>query len=1073
MAKLDPGAVLDTYLKGLRSARQVGVPETSLYGPLQRLLNDVGAASRPAVTAILHPKSAGAGAGLPDGGLFVTHQLNRAGGRGAAFKAQPPTHGVIEAKPIEDDLLKVSRTAQVRKYLDRFGKVLLTNFRQFLLVSKGAHGKGELGETFDLASDVAEFDALLAGKPHPDSVLARDLMDYLSRVLTSNTPITRPEDLAYHLASYARQALGRLESRDLTALDHLRKAFDESLGVTFEGEAEERFFRSTLVQTLFYGAFSAWVLWSTGQDADRGDRFEWRSAGWFTNVPVVGALFEHVSKATTLRPLQIDEVLDWAGEALNRVNRDEFFRSFNSDAAVQYFYEPFLAEFDPVLRRELGIWYTPPEVVRYMVGRVDQVLRDEFHLADGLADENVYVLDPCTGTGSFLIEVLRVVHRRKAAAAVDGLVGAEVKHAALHRVLGFEILPAPFVIAHLQLGLLLSRLGEPLRADHSERVGVYLTNALTDWTEEASADEPFFPELARERDAARDVKRSPRILVVLGNPPYNGFAGVSPAEEHGLVEPYKDGLEAWGLGTKNYINDLYVRFLRVAERRITEMTGQGIVCLISNFGYLSDPTLVVLRQRLLAEFDQIWIDNLNGDSRETGKKTPLGTPDPSIFKQHGNPGIQTGTAIATLARLPSHPSDDDALPVGPEQVSPHTDTKPPDCRSSVVAREPVLFGSVQYREFWGAAKRQDLLRSLDQGHHGYSHWAAVPDTAYSFRPQQLHPNYSHWPRVTDLAESAPMLGLIENRRGALIDADRDALNERMQRYFDPVTPLAELDDDLRGIRDAAARFDPARARAELLLGGFEESKVMRYLVRRFDPQWAYVETETSLWNEARPRLVAAAARSVRFLLVRRRTPRADDGAAFAFTDCVGGQHALHKDAYYLPLRLTGGTGPAPVGASGQLPLFGDYVTTTGQRANLSPHARAWLTYLGITDPDNDTVADQPWLHALAIGFTPSYLAENRDAGRFTYHRVPVPGNRDQLATSAQLGTRIAALLDLERAVPELTSPDAPDAVFWRTVAPIESASGAHLRSEDLRLHGWANLQTVSSCPPAVVSIPVH
>lgn len=1050
-AKLKPGAVLNTYLRALRRAQGVGVPELSLYGHLQRLLNAVGAASTPAVTAILHPKSAGAG--IPDGGLFLTKQLSRAGGSSSAFKSQPPTHGVIEAKPIEDDLLKIAHSTQVRKYVDRFGKVLLTNFWQFLLVSRDAHDNVITSDSFELASDVAEFDTLLFGKRRPGPGLAQALVDYLSRILTRDAPITRPEELAYHFASYARQALGRLESSDLSALDPLRKAFDHSLGVTFEGEEGQRFFRSTLIQALFYGAFSAWVLWSAGSEAARGDRFEWKSAAWFTNVPVVGALFEHVAKASTLRPLRIDEVLDWAGDALNRVNRDEFFGRFSSDDAVQYFYEPFLAEFDPILRRQLGVWYTPPEVVRYMVSRVDQVLRNQFNLAEGLADDNVYVLDPCTGTGSFLLEVLRIVQLRKSQAFGDQLVGIDVKHAALTRVFGFEILPAPFVIAHLQLGLFLDRIGAPLNDDRSERVGVYLTNALTGWTEEESApkslfpnfahDRNEFPELARERDAARDVKRTSPILVILGNPPYNGFAGVSPAEEGGLVEPYKEGLKAWGLGSKNYINDLYVRFLRVAERRITEMTGQGIVCLISNFGYLSDPTLVVLRQRLLAEFDHIWIDNLHGDTRETGK-TPWGTPDPSIFKQRGSPGIRIGTAIATLARLPGRQLDHKILPAGPEEAS--------------MPRGHGLFRSVQYRDFWGATKRQNLLDSLDDGDHVYKSWAAVPDTAYSFRPQQLHPNYFHWPRVMDLAEEAPMLGLNENRHGALIDADRNALVERMQRYFDPSAALARLDDDLRGIRGKAARFDPAHARIKLLLGGFVESKVLRYLVRPFERQWAYVETEARLWNEARPRLVRAASHAERFLLVRRRTPRANDGAAFAFADCLGDQHALNKDAYYLPFRLNSNLASASTKSEDQSSLFSDGAATTRRRGNFSPRARRWLIDLGLTDPDNDTVSEQPWLHALAIGFTPSYLAENRDAGRFTYHRVPIPGNSELLAISAQLGEQITALLDTDRAVPGVTKPEGPDAVFWNGIASIGSKDGGPLGQEDLRLQGWATLQ---------------
>jgi predicted helicase len=177
-----------------------------------------------------------------------------------------------------------------------------------------------------------------------------------------------------------------------------------------------------------------------------------------------------------------------------------------------------------------------------------------------------------------------------------------------------------------------------------ERAAVYLTNALTGWNpaDETGSLETAFEVLARERAAATDVKQNQPILVVLGNPPYNAFAGTSPASEGGLVEPYKQGLQDRWRVRKFNLDDLYIRFFRVAERRVAERTGQGIVCFISNYSWLSYGSFVVMRERLLSEFDTIWIDNLNGDSRETGKLTPDGDPDPSVFStamnREGIPG---------------------------------------------------------------------------------------------------------------------------------------------------------------------------------------------------------------------------------------------------------------------------------------------------------------------------------------------------------------------------------------------------------------------------------------------------
>ena len=157
--------------------------------------------------------------------------------------------------------------------------------------------------------------------------------------------------------------------------------------------------------------------------------------------------------------------------------------------------------FDPDLRKQLGVWYTPVEVVRYMVARVDRALKDDLGIADGLAGENVYVLDPCCGTGSYLAEVLRRIAANLEGRGSGALVGAQVKRAAMERVFGFEIMPAPFVVSHLQVGLTMQSLDAPLAEDGTERAGVFLTNALTGW--EPTAQKPLpFPELEEERDRA-------------------------------------------------------------------------------------------------------------------------------------------------------------------------------------------------------------------------------------------------------------------------------------------------------------------------------------------------------------------------------------------------------------------------------------------------------------------------------------------------------------------------------------------------------------------------------------------
>src|SRR5213080_5327299 len=197
---------------------------------------------------------------------------------------------------------------------------------------------------------------------------------------------------------------------------------------------------------MFYGVFSAWVLWHKEKPLRKND-FDWKSAAWTLHVPMIKALFEQVATPTKLGPLGLVEVLDWTAAALNRVDRAAFFERFVESHAVQYFYEPFLEAFDPELRKQLGVWYTPPEIVQYMVARVDTVLREELHIAAGLADPRVYVLDPCCGTGAYLVEVLKRIAATLQEKGGDALLSSDLKRAALERVFGFEILPAPFVVA--------------------------------------------------------------------------------------------------------------------------------------------------------------------------------------------------------------------------------------------------------------------------------------------------------------------------------------------------------------------------------------------------------------------------------------------------------------------------------------------------------------------------------------------------------------------------------------------------------------------------------------------------
>ena len=530
---------VQAYLNRMAEIRSTGgaTRETSYYSALENLLNEVGGLLDPEV--ICNGQLRNQGAGHPDFGLYSKKQCSK--GVPKPGQGEVPERGVIEVKPLSDNNWQTAQGKQATKYFDLYRLVLVTNYREFRLIGDDEGGKPVEREFFRLAADEASFWLMAAHPVKSAKEQGTHLGEFLRRVMMNAAPLTRAQDIAWFLASYARDALAIVEERDASALSPLRTALETALGIKFEGSKGEHFFRSTLIQTLFYGVFSAWVIWAK---AGSSGKFDWRSAGYIMTVPMVRSLFEEIAKPSRLGPLGLISILDRTAEALSRVDRIAFFKTFDTGEAVQHFYEPFLEAYDPELRKQMGVWYTPREIVRYMVERVDRVLRTELGVADGLANKNVYVLDPCCGTGAYVVEVLQTIEQTLRAKGDDPLIGQDVRDAARERVFGFDIMSAPFVIAHWQVGNLLTSLGASLDASKGERPAIYLTNALTGWEPPTGpkATLPLFPELEQERDQAEHVKREVPILVVIGNPPYNAFAGTSPEEESGLVEPYKVGL---------------------------------------------------------------------------------------------------------------------------------------------------------------------------------------------------------------------------------------------------------------------------------------------------------------------------------------------------------------------------------------------------------------------------------------------------------------------------------------------------------------------------------------------------
>ena len=352
-------AVVEEYLAELRRIRATGggTGELSYYPPLSNLLNAVGGSLRPKVHCV--SQLAQQGAGHPDFGLYASRQVSK----GQPKQGQTPDGGVVEVKAASDDAWLTADSAQVSRYWQRYRLVLVTNTRDFVLLGEDSLGQPTKLETFRLADSAADFEAKLQHPRAFTNNVGPALAEYLSRALSHRATLAEPRDLARLLASYARDGLARVEASgdapsSSAGLNAVRSALEEALGVRFEGERGAAFFRSTLVQTLFYGVFSAWVLWAR-QSPPPGQRFNWHETPWLLRVPILEALFRQVASREQLQSLDLVEVLDWTAAALDRVDREAFFARFNEGEAVPYFYEPFLEAFDPALRKQLGVWYTP------------------------------------------------------------------------------------------------------------------------------------------------------------------------------------------------------------------------------------------------------------------------------------------------------------------------------------------------------------------------------------------------------------------------------------------------------------------------------------------------------------------------------------------------------------------------------------------------------------------------------------------------------------------------------------------------------------------------------------------
>jgi hypothetical protein len=622
------------YLNRLRAIAQQPhtTGELSYHGALEHLLHTL----RPDLTLVHEPTRTVVG--RPDFAILHQHALV----------------GYVEAEAYAANLDSLppharAQTEAFRQHLENF---LLTNFLEFRLYRAGQevmrarlpqpprHGK--------IAPSKRDADECLR--------LLHTFLDY------APAPVADAHTLARQLAQRA-QLLRAIVEQSLNAQLNLPpeqslelRNLYRALQRTLLPDLTPREFADLYAQTLVYGLFAARCY------APNATPFTLHDAARIIpdTIPflkrLLGTLTTH-----TLEP-ELEWLLNDLASLLERTDMPAILQDFGTrtgrEDPVVHFYEDFLTAYDPNLKEVRGVYYTPEPIVQFIVKAVDTVLRREFGMA-GLMDKRALVLDPACGTGSFLYEIVRRVHEqvRKQLGAGDWPDYARKR--LLPRLFGFELLMAPYTIAHLKLALELQR----LKAPPSERLRIYLTNALEP---AVKTDELLLGEfITREAEAAAEVKRDKPILVVLGNPPYSGHSAnrsyvevqetvngrtrkrKQPTWIGELLEDYKQ-VDGQPLEEKNskWLQDDYVKFIRFAEWRI-EQTGQGVVAFITNHAYLDNPTFRGMRAHLLRTFQRLYIVNLHGNARRK-ERAPDGSPDENVFD------IRQGVAILIAIRNPNN-----------------------------------------------------------------------------------------------------------------------------------------------------------------------------------------------------------------------------------------------------------------------------------------------------------------------------------------------------------------------------------------------------------------------------------
>ena len=559
--------------------------------------------------------------------------------------------GVCEAKDIDKGLETLSgySVEQKQRYLKGFPNLIYTNALDFEFYRDG-----------ELIRKIKIGELLMGLVPVPNAFeeLEAQLRDFVTETPRTITHSKRLAEFMAAKAAIIKDVMGRAlvkdlegEGSELTAQYH---AFKEHL--IHDISAAD--FADIYAETIAYGMFAARLHDPTPDTFSREEALTLLPK----SNPFLRSLFGYIAGQ------ELDDRIAWIIDDLAKIflatNLREIMADFGKltgqNDPFLHFYETFLSAYNPAKRKARGVWYTPEPVVNFIVRAVDEVLQTEFGLADGLADTSkitidwetgqtdkkgkritekkevhrVQILDPATGTGTFLAEVIKLIAGRVKGVA-PGMWSQYIEQELLPRLHGFELLMASYAMCHMKIDMILSELGYRPSGE-PPRLSVWLTNSLEEG-EPADQSLPFARWLSNETKGANTIKRDKPIMCVIGNPPYSGHSSNKGEWIESLMADYKVSPELKRPAQAKWLSDDYVKFIRFAEYMI-EKNGEGVLGFITNHGYLDNPTFMDMRHHLMETFDRIYVLDLHGNTTKK-EVSPDGSADKNVFD------IMQGVAI--------------------------------------------------------------------------------------------------------------------------------------------------------------------------------------------------------------------------------------------------------------------------------------------------------------------------------------------------------------------------------------------------------------------------------------------